>query len=424
MQTTTEELLVLIGGRQIGIATRLQGSQTVSFAYDEGYAGIPLSLSLPVSNRTYKGSIVDNYLAGLLPDDARIRRSIGMRYGIPQNDNFGLLQHIGFDCPGAVQFCTPDSREQLRQRESCYLPLGKKDIEANLKRIASPGDPSWQTKSEHWSLGGQQAKLAIARLENKWYRCEGSAATTHILKPGIKELRDQSLNECICLTLAARCGIDAAEASFEKFGSKTAVSVKRFDRIIEKGRVIRLHQEDLCQALSVSPLLKYSSMGGPTAKDILTLLDKHPNSENNRIVFTAQLFYNYLIGAPDAHAKNYSLLLTEEGPFVSPLYDCASAYPYNLESGKWHTAMRIGDVNTFGELSIEDMKKYSEAAQLPVETCTNIFLNLAQSILDHCDEVFEQFDNEGVEELKARMLPRMKEYAQKALALDALPLMK
>lgn len=415
MQNPTEELLVFIKGEQVGALTKEAG--TVSFEYDENYEGIPLSLSLPVSNRVYKGKIVENYLAGLLPDDARVREAIGRRYSVPSTDNFGLLQHIGFDCPGAVQFCVPEEIEQLLQREAFYFLLSEEEVEADLERIAGPGDPSWQTKSERWSLAGQQAKLAMACFEDRWYRCEGSAATTHILKPGIKELRDQSLNECICLTLAAKCGIDAAEASFERFGSKSAISVKRFDRVVERRNVIRLHQEDLCQALSVSPLLKYSSIGGPAVKDILVFLDKHANSENNKIVFTAQLFFNYLIGAPDAHAKNYSFLITKEGPFISPLYDCASAYPYDLESGKWHAAMWIGDTNTFGDLSIEDIKKYAEVARLPIELCTNLFLNLAQSVLDNCEEVFAQISDNDVKELKARMLPCVKEYAQKALKI-------
>lgn len=119
MQNPTEELLVFIKGEQVGALTKEAG--TVSFEYDENYEGIPLSLSLPVSNRVYKGKIVENYLAGLLPDDARVREAIGRRYSVPSTDNFGLLQHIGFDCPGAVQFCVPEEIEQLLQKRSVLL---------------------------------------------------------------------------------------------------------------------------------------------------------------------------------------------------------------------------------------------------------------------------------------------------------------
>lgn len=418
MNTSTEELLVFVKGSQVGTLTKHKGSLAVSFAYDDEYAGIPLSLSLPVSNRIYQGGRVKDYLDGLLPDSVYVRESIGRRYGIPQQDSFDLLKHVGLDCPGAVQFCSPENVELLLSRESVYQPMTDEDIEADLARISGPGEPSWQTSGEHWSLGGQQAKLSLARLEGKWYRCEGAAATTHILKPGVKELRHQSLNECFCLALASKCGIDAAEASFEEFGSRSAISVRRFDRTIEGTNVVRSHQEDLCQALGISPALKYSALFGPSAKDILALLGKHANSESNRIVFTAQLFYNYLVGAPDAHAKNYSLLITEDGPYVSPLYDCASAYPYELEGQEWRAAMRIGGTDAFGELKAEDVIEYSKEAKLPAELCMTLLRNIAEAILENCDDVFTQVDrSERGGELKKRMLPRLKEYAEKALRL-------
>lgn len=112
------------------------------------------------------------------------------------------------------------------------------------------------------------------------------------------------------------------------------------------------------------------------------------------------------------------MLLTEEGPFLSPLYDCASAYPYDLESGKWHAAMRIGKTNMFGKVTLEDVREHAEQAGLSYGVCENIFFNIAQGILDHCDEVFSELGIDEPAELKGRMLPQLKRHAQIALSLE------
>ena len=63
-------------------------------------------------------------------------------------------------------------------------------------------------------------------------------------------------------------------AAIETFGDTKALVIERFDRRWTKdGRLLRLPQEDCCQALSVPPTLKYQNEGGPGMADVLGLND-------------------------------------------------------------------------------------------------------------------------------------------------------
>jgi serine/threonine-protein kinase HipA len=58
--------------------------------------------------------------------------------------------------------------------------------------------------------------------------------------------------------------------------------------------------------------------------------------------FADALVWNWVIGGTDAHAKNYSLLLSGSQVRLAPMYDVASALPYAHER-KLKLAMKFGD---------------------------------------------------------------------------------
>lgn len=71
----------------------------------------------------------------------------------------------------------------------------------------------------------------------------------------------------------AAFGLPTAAPAIEVFGKTTALVIERFDRKwTDDGRLLRLPQEDFCQALSVPPGLKYQSLGGPGIIDGLNFL--------------------------------------------------------------------------------------------------------------------------------------------------------
>jgi serine/threonine-protein kinase HipA len=207
-------------------------------------------------------------------------------------------------------------------------------------------------------LAGAQAKFALARdRAGLWYEATGPTPSTHIVKPGIGQYRDQALNEHICMRAAARLGLAPAATEFTEFGGQPALVVTRYDRRRVRGseEILRVHQEDMCQALSVYPTKKYESSGGPTAARIADLLVNRSSAPADDLrAFVRALAYNYLIGAPDAHAKNYSVLLAGSDVRAAPLYDVASGFPYRptrTDHELDKVAMAIGGIRKFGAVA-------------------------------------------------------------------------
>jgi len=170
-------------------------------------------------------------------------------------------------------------------------------------------------------------------------------ATSHILKPAVAGLDDHDLNEHICLDAARRAGLLVAHTRVARFENESAIVVERYDRRDIDGHMARIHQEDLCQAMSISPSNKYQNVGGPSPKQVATLFrEAMPASAADAAVarFVDALAWNWLIAGTDAHAKNYSLLLASGQIRLAPLYDLASALPYGAHEHKLRFAMKMG----------------------------------------------------------------------------------
>jgi len=136
-------------------------------------------------------------------------------------------------------------------------------------------------------------------------------------------------NEYLCLKLLNALGLAAAKAEMHTFGDRRVLIVERFDRLwTEDQRLLRLPQEDSCQALSVPPSLKYESGGGPGITDILKLLRESDEPLSDQRSFLKANIVFWLMGATDGHAKNFSIFLSPGGRFrMTPFYDIISAQP-------------------------------------------------------------------------------------------------
>ena len=424
------DLRVLVAGVEAGTVHQDEHG-LMSFSYDEGYQGPPLSLSMPVSNRTYGPDVLRPYLFGLLPDSERQRRAIGRELGVSANNPVTLLDRIGLDCQGAVQFCRPGRVGEAISREGELRGLDDHEIALRLKTVRDEEDVSWVGMEERWSLGGNQGKFALAREGGRWCECRGAAPTTHIFKNGVVGFRLQALNEFVCMRTAERCGVAAAHVDYRFFEDEPALVVERYDRVRDSsGRVVRLHQEDLCQALSVMPDCKYTEDGGPSARDVLRLLAHTVHSKLNLLLFTQQLFYNALVGASDAHAKNYSLLLgLGRNAGLAPMYDVASGLAYERMRRSMRLAMSVGGENRVGRIGSGALERYVgrgdpaleallERAGLTLASCRALMADLAPELPGARGEVVEESaELPGADELRERLLAPVAENCRRALAL-------
>jgi HipA-like protein len=243
--------------------------------------GRPLSLSLPfdLHDRPLKGGAVEAYFENLLPDSIAIRRRVAARYAHGSTDVFDLLEAIGRDCVGAVQLLPEEATPEGFDRIE-GTPMTEEEIARHLR-------------------------------------------TT--------------------LTLPAR-GLEVADCEMLSFEGQPVLSVKRFDRQLHSSGkwLLRLPQEDFCQANGVLPSRKYQADGGPGLPQLTQMLRSSVNAERDiESVLTCQILF-WMLAATDGHAKNFSIRLLPAGRFqLTPLYDMMSVWPIEGDGPNqisWHVA--------------------------------------------------------------------------------------
>lgn len=378
----------------------------VSFAYEQTAGIVPLSLSMPISATEHPPSKIVPFLENLLPDSEDVRDGWARRFGVSPRNAFALLAHMGRDVAGAAQFRNHDQLEIGRGAN----PVTEEDIARRLRDLTS--DPAgWVVSGERWSLAGAQSKFTLAQdVEGQWRETRGSTPSTHIIKPGIGEYRHQALVEHVSMGAARAIGLRAAKTEFREFAGESALVVTRFDRRRARdGSVVRVHQEDMCQALAVYPRRKYEGSGGPSAAKIAQLLRGNAtDGESDVWEFARALVFNYLIGAPDAHAKNYSVMHVPGLTRLSPLYDVASALPYDAvgDSEIDQTAMSIGGRRKFGTVYGRHWDRLAGQLKIDAGRLRDEISRQAQVIPPAFASRLEPF---SVPDLAARLLPRLEQ---------------
>jgi serine/threonine-protein kinase HipA len=350
----TDQLVVLIGQRVAGTLSRDPSRRTeLTFEYDEEYRygpdPTPLSLSMPIQTPAHASDVITPWLWGLLPDNTAVLDRWARAFQISGRSPYGFLATpVGEDCAGAVRFVDPARLEEVRRRSGSIDWLDDDAIAARIATLRADAT-AWlgNDLTGHFSLAGAQAKTALHYRDGRWGVPSGDLPTTHILKPAIRGLDEHDLNEHLCLSAARTCGLIAASSAILHFGDERVVAIERFDRFLDdSGRMLRAHQEDLCQALAYPPDRKYQAEGGPGAPAIAGLLrDSIVTSavDADLVRFADALIYNWLIGATDAHAKNYAVLLSGSRVRLAPLYDIGSALPYpGMHPRKLRLAMKLG----------------------------------------------------------------------------------
>jgi serine/threonine-protein kinase HipA len=347
-----------VGSSKIGTYARAATGAT-SFRYDEDWLALdhsfPVSLSLPLSDRVWTGDAIASVFDGLLPDDRTVREAIAAREGADSAGTFDLLAAIGRDCVGALRF-VPEGEDSGDPAKMNYRPINDAEIARRLASLARAplGMAAHRGEDEgeedfRISIAGMQEKTAFLYTKDGWQLPLGATPTSHIFKPAMREgpdgtdFSDSPWNEWFCLKLCAGFGLAAANAEVRHFDNKPVIVVERFDRRWQDGVLYRLPQEDLCQALGVSPSRKYESDGGPGILAVLEFLNQAANPRADRLAFFKAQIIFWLLAAIDGHAKNFSIFLSPGGFTLTPMYDVMSAAPYSeLTPQKIKLAMAIG----------------------------------------------------------------------------------
>ena len=309
-------LNVFLNTRCIGQLIR-ESSGAIGFTYDQNWLAwehrMPLSLSLPLRPERHMGMPVIAVFDSLLPDHEPSRRRVAEHVGADGIDAFSLLSKIGRDCIGALLFL-PDGESPGPTDVLTGEPLSEEEIASTLKNLEITPLGIRKERDFRISVAGAQEKTALLFKDGRWLEPTGTTPTTHILKPQIGtlpngiDLSDSVENEYFCLKILEGFGLRVARTHMARFGDQKALVVTRFDRHwTADGRLIRLPQEDCCQALSVPPTRKYQNEGGPGIVEIMNLLRSSDNPTQDRLDFFKANILFWLMGATDGHAKNFSL---------------------------------------------------------------------------------------------------------------------
>lgn len=334
----SRQLKVLMNGELVGIlASSSKG--VLSFTYDQSWLEHEgrrvISLSMPLTSQVYSGPVVENYFDNLLPDSQPIRNRLQTRVGADSTKAFDLLSHIGRDCVGALQLLPEDQEGDVHNVSA--VSLTESEIETLLKGYRTAPlaiDPEAEFRI---SIAGAQEKTALLSYHDKWFRPSGTTPTSHIFKLPIGELgqsgidlRESVENEWLCQQLLEAFGIPVASSEIAIFGGQKVLVVERFDRrwAVDGSWLMRLPQEDMCQATGTAGSLKYEAEGGPGMRRIMDILLGSTHSHEDRTLFMkAQLLF-WMLGAIDGHCKNFSLFHLRGGLYrMTPLYDVISIYP-------------------------------------------------------------------------------------------------
>lgn len=350
-------LNVYLNARLVG-RLRRESSGAIDFQYDKDWLGwenaIPVSVSLPLREDRYIGDPVVAVFDNLLPDNDDIRRRVAERSHADGADAYSLLSAIGRDCIGALQFL-PDGAAPGAAGAIDARAASDQDIAGILGNLARNPLGIGLDQDFRISLAGAQEKTALLYWKDKWHIPHGTTATTHIIKPQIGrlpngiDLTDSVENEHLCLELVGALGLPVAKSRIVDFADRRVLAIERFDRIWTRdGRLLRIPQEDCCQALSVPPARKYEADGGPGIRKISNFLKGSDTPEGDQAIFFKAQIVFWLLAATDGHAKNFSIRLAPGGRFVlTPLYDIISTQPSldakQITQNQMKLAMAIGD---------------------------------------------------------------------------------
>ena len=331
----------------------------LAFAYDaawlEAAGACPLSLSLPLRAAPFDQRECRPFFGGLLPEEEQRRAAAGA-LGVSGQNEFALLDGLGGDVAGALTLL-PDGAIPDPVAPMPNTPLGEGALAALLEGL--PERPMLAgAYGLRLSLAGAQVKLPVVLVGGNPALPAPGEPTTHIIKPEIRRFPGSVANEAWCMALAAAIGLDVAPAEPRMAGATPYLLVTRYDRAVSDGAIVRVHQEDACQALGIPSERKYAKEGGPGFRDLFALTRdyvRQPAVDVLKLIDVAIL--NLAIGNADAHGKNFSFLLDAKGPRLAPFYDLLATIAWPALDAR--LAMRVGLAGTIEELGASAWERFA-----------------------------------------------------------------
>lgn len=374
-----EQLDVFLLGERVGVLESDRGKLTFHYLpeYLRREDAAAISYSLPLQSEPFDPVVTSVFFDNLLPPDV-VRKRLGKILHLSRRNIFGFLEAIGGDCAGAIALYPPACTKTADASAPTFRELS--DEEASQILMDLPKRPLNIGKEEGFRISGAgaQDKLIASVKEGRIVLPLYGAPSTHIIKPPVAAYRDSVFNEFFCMRLAQKMGLPVPECGILTLKDVPYYCVTRFDWQNKDGRISRLHQEDFCQLLSVSPEKKYESEGGPTIPQCFQLIKKMRLGAAGQIDFLRRIIFNVLIGNGDAHAKNFSVLYRGKSIRLAPVYDllCTEIY----DSLAHETAMSIGGETAFAGITRGRLSKMAQECKVRPELILSLLDEMLEKI--------------------------------------------
>jgi serine/threonine-protein kinase HipA len=294
--------------------------------------GFPLSDDLPLARGLHLPTERDA-AAGAV-DDARPdrwgERIIRQIYKPPRLSLLEYLYFAGDNRFGALGVALDDdhyhpsgdgaiaSFDNLADMERAIAAvLAGENLSEEYVRLLRPGP----------SFGGARPKSLISIDGAQW-----------VLKFSEGEAIDTQLIEHASMTLASRCGIDAAASKALPLSKGHAVAIRRFDR----SGAARKH------VISAHTVLRAAGLplGYPELAQLMRRMGRPDSIRAQQQELFRRMVFNILLDNTDDHEKNHAFIRAQDGHYeLSPAFDLLPA-----AQGLGYQQMRVGSRGTESSL--------------------------------------------------------------------------
>ena len=355
-------------------------SDPLSFEYARDWLSTDGAFSLPgvplAPGRT-ASEAVSALFENLLPEGA-LRDYISKQRHV--STTFSMLREVAGDTAGGLLIL----EHGQKPRPPAYEKVGWRKLAALLSGTRGGAAIDIGLKHARISLSGAQDKILIAidDADGEPMLPLDESPSTHILKPDIwrlPKIHHSAINETLVMQAAAKSGLQTAEVFYEP--TTGACAVRRFDRLQQHGRLVRLLQYDLCQLNGTLSDRKYESDGGPDIVRCAQLIREYsvqPAVDLERLL--AWVFFNLCVGNHDGHAKNLSIHHSPgRGAVLTPFYDLMCTRVYPGLSGQ--VALSIGGENRPGNIRREHIVQMAGALGFRSDHLLDIAQRVATAVV-------------------------------------------
>jgi serine/threonine-protein kinase HipA len=392
-----DTLNVWTNGHHVGYLWRDERN-VMGFQYSEEWlenpVRFPVSRTLPLQVDPYEpgteNSVAHNYFANLLPE-ADSRKRICREKKISLENDFELLRAIGGECAGALSVLGDEPQDEISQ----YRLLNDDELTELLNTRNPAIVVGGGSSPPRLSLAGAQDKAPVKYDAGKIYIPLNNSISTHILKYQLRDVSHVPAYETITTWIAQELGLGACDIDYHTHADNSYALIERYDRIFVDGQLIRLHQEDFCQASGRSSHNKYEHEGGPSFAECVKLVQEHSSQPLKDIprLIRWQVF-NYLVGNSDAHAKNLSFVYgIDHTTQLAPFYDLIAIHAWPSNIFNHELAMTVGGENNVSHIKLEHWKKLAEECEIPFASFENAIKQLSEEIIDAFDRSQNRFED-------------------------------